>query len=65
MVISFEWRETTHTHTAIETVFELLPPGYCKTAILFHSHTFHKGILGVTENFFHDDDDDDFDSEDY
>lgn len=42
--------ERNHTLTVIETVFELLPPGNGKTAILFQSHTFQGVTLGVTEN---------------
>ena len=43
--------EGNHTLKAIEALFELLPSGYL-AAILFHSRTFHKVILGVTEKSF-------------
>ncbi len=39
-----------HTFKAMETIFELLPPGYCKAAILFHSHTFREVCSGLSEN---------------
>lgn len=56
--------ERNHILTAIETVLELLPLGFCKTTILLYSHTFqvNHGCNWIPLN---NDDDDDDDSEDY
>lgn len=50
-----------HTHTAVQTVSESLPPGHCKAAILFCSHTFHgtPGWNWIPLNKGDDDKDDD------